>query len=199
MTKRPIALAALAFSAIAAPAQSRTTIDIGDAAGGSAELSPYLQCVPYARQLTGIQIYGDAHTWWGQAEGRYARGRTPRAGAVMAVQPHGNSRLGHVAAVRRVLDSRTLLISHANWSVPGKIEENVRAVDVSPANDWSEVRIWYGPSQSLGTSHWPLYGFIYNDKPGGRRNTAPARHQRTPDRIARRNDPVGDIIAASLR
>jgi hypothetical protein len=199
MTKRHIALATIAIAAIAAPAQSRTSIDIGDAAGGSSELSPYLQCVPYARQLTGVQIYGDAHTWWGQAEGRYARGGTPRTGAVMAVRPAGNSRLGHVAAVKRVLDSRTVLISHANWSVPGKIEENVRAVDVSPNNDWSEVRIWYGPSQSLGSGHWPLYGFIYNEKPGRVRETRPARRQPKTERATRRNDPVGDIIAASSR
>jgi hypothetical protein len=38
---------------------------------------PYLQCVPYARQVSGIQLYGDAHTWWDQAAGRYDRGFTP--------------------------------------------------------------------------------------------------------------------------
>lgn len=192
MTRRLLTLSALALATAAAmPAEARTAIDTADITGGSAELSPYLQCVPYARGQTGIQIYGDAHTWWGQAEGRYSRGSVPRAGAVMAVQPHGNSRLGHVAAVKRVIDRRTVLISHANWSEPGEIEENVRAVDVSPNNDWSEVRIWYGPTQSLGTSHWPLYGFIYNDRPGKR--------QRQTTRIARSNDPVGDIIASSLR
>ena len=191
MKKRDIVIAALAGAVIAAPGEARTSIDIGDASGGSTELSPYLQCVPYARSLTGIQIYGDAHTWWSQAKGRYARGSVPRPGSVMAVQPHGNSRLGHVAAVRKVLNSRTLLISHANWSEPGGIEEDVRAVDVSPNNDWSEVRIWYGPSQSLGARHWPLYGFIYNEKPG--------RQTRKAERIARRNDPIGEIIAASMQ
>ena len=34
-------------------------------------------------------------------KGRYARGHTPRVGAVMAFQPYGNSRLGHVAAVKQ--------------------------------------------------------------------------------------------------
>src|SRR3546814_5614904 len=29
------------------------------------------QCVPFARAASGIQIYGDAWTWWGQAEDRY--------------------------------------------------------------------------------------------------------------------------------
>jgi surface antigen len=132
------------------------------------ELAPYLQCVPYARQLTGIQIYGDARTWWQQAEGRYERGSTPRVGAVMAFVPHRNMTLGHVAAVSRVIDSRTVLLDHANWSPiggqRGQIERDVRAIDVSHANDWSEVKVWYGPIEGIGTTAWPVHGFIYGGK-----------------------------------
>ena len=131
-------------------------------------LNEGLQCVPYARALTGVEIRGDAHTWWEQAEGRYDRGSKPKVGAVMAFRPHGNMRLGHVAAVRKIIDKRTLLISHANWStidgVRGHIEDDVRVVDVSEANDWSRVRVWYTPNAALGTSEWPLHGFIYPDK-----------------------------------
>lgn len=168
--------------------------------------SPYLQCVPYARQVSGIRIYGDAHTWWEQARGRYARGDEPRVGAVMAFRPHGSSRLGHVAAVSRIVDDRTVLIRHANWSQRGKIENDVRAVDVSRAGDWSEVRVWYGPTRSLGGTHWPLRGFIYNQTPGSkakpekapgatRRDPAPA--PRAPALPSGRSDPIGDIIAAN--
>ncbi len=153
------------------PAHARA-IDINDSDAGGAsidDLPPYLQCVPYARQVSGIRIYGDAHTWWDQAEGRYARGTKPKVGAVMAFLPNGNSRLGHVAAVSKVIDSRTVLIRHANWSPingrRGQIEDDVQAVDVSPENDWSAVRVWYGPSQALGSTHWPLAGFIYPTKP----------------------------------
>ena len=181
----------ISFLVLSAPVMARSTLELDDANGGSSELQPVLQCVPYARRLSGISIYGDAHTWWGQAEGRYARGARPREGAVMAVKPYGNSRLGHVAAVSKVIDNRTLLISHANWLEPGKIENNVRAVDVSPDNDWSEVRIWYGPSQSLGTGHWPLYGFIYKSTPG--------MLDKANVRVARSDpDPIGAIIAASM-
>jgi hypothetical protein len=124
-----------------------------------------LQCVPYARALSGVTIFGDAHTWWGQAEGKYNRGNTPEVGAVLAFPPHGKMRLGHVAAVRRVVDDRTIIISHANWStiggVRGHIEEDVRAVDVSEANDWSRVRVWYTPNEALGSTEWPVHGFIY--------------------------------------
>ena len=131
-------------------------------------LNEGLQCVPYARALTGVEIRGDAHTWWGQAEGRYQRGTAPKVGAIMSFRPHGNMRLGHVAAVRRIVDKRTLIISHANWSTidggRGHIEEDVRVVDASEANDWSRVRVWYTPNAALGGTEWPLNGFIYPAK-----------------------------------
>jgi surface antigen len=134
----------------------------------AAALNEGLQCVPYARALTGVEIRGDAHTWWGQADGRYQRGIAPKVGAVMSFRPHGNMRLGHVAAVRRIVDKRTLIISHANWSTinggRGHIEEDVRVVDASEANDWSRVRVWYTPNAALGTTEWPLNGFIYPAK-----------------------------------
>ncbi len=195
MKRHSILLGIGLFLAASAPAGARSTFETADVNGGSGELSPYLQCVPYARQLTGIQIYGDAHTWWGQAQGRYKRGSRPQPGAVMAFQPHGNSRLGHVAAVNRIIDSRTILISHANWSEPGRIETDVRAVDVSPGNDWSEVRVWYSPSQRLGANHWPLAGFIYNEKPGSGSKLRSGKRTRT----ARSDDLIGDIIAGRVR
>ena len=112
-----------------------TDDDSSVSGGGNVRLPAYLQCVPYARAVTGINLHGDAHTWWGQAEGHYARGFVPQVGAVMALKPHGNSRLGHVAAVSRIIDSRTILIRHSNWSLingrRGQIEDTVRAVDVS--------------------------------------------------------------------
>lgn len=136
------------------------------------ELAPYLQCVPYARERSGVQIFGDAHTWWRQAEGRYRRGNVPKPGAVMAFPASGSMRLGHVAAVSQVIDSRTVLLDHANWSPiggrRGQIERNVKAVDVSEANDWSLVRVWYDPLQDLGTTAWPVAGFIYNERADGR-------------------------------
>ena len=46
-------------------------LPVANAATSGQELPPYLQCVPYARDVTGIDIYGDAHTWWQQAAGRY--------------------------------------------------------------------------------------------------------------------------------
>jgi surface antigen len=151
-----------ATAALAAPSDDFSIAD--DAASDL----PYLQCVPYARQVSGIRIYGDAYTWWDQAAGHYARGSRPTVGAVMSFRPFGNMRLGHVAAVSRVIDSRTVLLRHANWSLidgrRGQIEDDVRAIDVSDANDWSEVRVWFAPVRGLGTTRWPLNGFIYPDR-----------------------------------
>ena len=124
-----------------------------------------LQCVPYARIVSGVQIYGDALTWWDQAENHYKRGHTPRRGAVLAFRPVGPMVLGHVAVVSRVLDDRRVLIRHANWSVPGAIEEDVLAVDVSEEGDWSEVRVWHSPTNQMGARSNPTFGFIYPDKP----------------------------------
>ncbi|WP_120716306.1 CHAP domain-containing protein [Tsuneonella amylolytica] len=155
----------------AALAAASEQFSFGDTAENRAELPPYLQCVPYARERSGVQIYGDAHTWWDQAAGRYARGNRPKAGAVMAFRSSGSMVLGHVAAVSRVVDSRTVLLDHANWSPingrRGQIERGVRAIDVSPANDWSQVRVWYAPIGDLGTTVWPVAGFIYNDRARG--------------------------------
>lgn len=205
------ALALAGLAGLAAPAAARPIVDSNPMTGsGESRLPPYLQCVPYARAVSGIRITGDAWTWWQQAEGRYARGQTPRVGAVMAFKPHGNMELGHIAAVSRIIDSRTVLLRHANWSPingrRGQIEDNVAAVDVSPDNDWSQVRVWFDPIQDLGATHWPVSGFIYPTRAKARPAATPARS--TPVIAATRvtapaaspdeRDPIGAIIAARL-
>lgn len=122
-----------------------------------------LQCVPFAREVSGIQIQGNALTWWDQAEGRYARGHAPKPGAVLAFAATSRMRYGHVAMVSQVISDREVLLTHANWSSRGGIERNVRAVDVSAAGDWSRVRVWYGPMGGLGLTSYPTHGFIYGD------------------------------------
>ena len=120
-----------------------------------------LQCVAYARQASAVQLSGNARDWWGHAEGVYARGNAPRKGAVLAFRATHAMPIGHVAVVSKVIDERHVLISHANWSRPGAVEKGVMAVDVSDAGDWSQVRVWYGPTASLGLRPSPAFGFIY--------------------------------------
>jgi surface antigen len=127
----------------------------------------YWQCVPFARLISGIQIFGDARTWWQQAVGRYETGTQPRAGAVLCFKPTSRMQLGHVAVVSQVLTERVVQITHANWSPfegrRGHVEKDVTVVDVSPAGDWSQVKVWYDPSRDLGGSTYPVHGFIYPD------------------------------------
>ncbi len=136
-------------------------------APGGAFADPYWQCVPFARLVSGIQIFGDAYTWWQQAAGKYETGFTPRAGAVLCFKPNGRMRLGHVAVVSQVLTDRVIQITHANWSIidgsRGQVEKNVTVVDVSPQGDWSQVKVWYDPTGNLGSTVYPTYGFIYQD------------------------------------
>ncbi|KQM63429.1 hypothetical protein ASE75_13385 [Sphingomonas sp. Leaf17] len=122
----------------------------------------FWQCAPYAREISGIQIRGNANTWWGQAAGRYDRGHAPKVGAVLAFDATHRMRVGHVAMVSRIVSDREVLLTHANWSRRGGIERNVRAVDVSANGDWSMVKVWYGPQGGLGTSAYPTRGFIYS-------------------------------------
>ena len=120
-----------------------------------------LQCVPFARQVSGIALYGNADSWWGQAEGRYERGHEPRVGAVLAFAASRSMPVGHVAMVSKVINEREVLLTHANWSYRGGIEHDVRAVDVSAAGDWSSVKVWFGPIGDLGRRPNPANGFIY--------------------------------------
>lgn len=126
---------------------------------------PYWQCARFAREFSGIEIRGDAWTWWQLAEGRYARGNRPRVGAVLSLPPAGAMRLGHVATVTRVLGDREIAVTHANWSPingsRGQIERDVLIRDVSDNNDWSRVRVWFAPIADLGSTAWPVNGFIY--------------------------------------
>ncbi|RJT25898.1 CHAP domain-containing protein [Chakrabartia godavariana] len=187
-----VALAGLAAPAFALPVEDGVSDD------------PYWQCVPIARTMSGIQIYGDAHTWWDQAEGRYRKGSEPKKGAVLNFMPHGGMKLGHVAAVTKIIDDRTILVTHANWSPyggrRGYVEKNVRVIDVSEDNDWSRVRVWFAPIGNMGGNEWPTFGFIY---PNGRPpmalpETAMELPKQPPQlRYAVREDPEEDIRPTS--
>jgi surface antigen len=164
---------------------------------GGAVAEDYWQCVPFARLVSGIQIFGDARTWWQQAAGRYQTGVTPKAGAVLCFKPTGRMRLGHVAVVSQVLTDRVIQISHANWSVieggRGHIEQNVTVIDVSPGGDWSQVKVWYDPSRDLGATVYPTYGFIYQDVyAAAGANIAAAQHAA----IAMAQNAANQVVAA---
>jgi len=170
-----LAVAALGLGACASvPAP----VSIGGARGSSsifAERPPFnpdapprvidysarLQCVPFARQASGVQIFGDANTWWGQAAGRYPRSNQPAPGSVLVMRGYRDASRGHVAVVTEIVSDRVIRVDQANWLNGGEISVGVPVLDVSPNNDWSEVRMWYIPGGHWGGRVYEAQGFIH--------------------------------------
>jgi CHAP domain len=119
-----------------------------------------MQCVTYARAVTGLDLKGDAWRWWNAADGRYGRGPEPSVYSVLVLSQGVRLRHGHVAIVRDVLDSRRIRVDHANWNNDERIVRDMLVVDVSAANDWTEVRFWNERANSWGNVYL-AYGFIY--------------------------------------
>lgn len=129
---------------------------------------PEAECVPFARQVSGIDLVGDAHTWWALAESRFERSAQPRPGAVMVFRAQPEMTLGHVAVVTAILDSRTVKVAHRNWDGglgKGRISLDQLVRDVSPRNDWSSVRVWHEGTRAMGPNAWALAGFIHAAPP----------------------------------
>ena len=120
-----------------------------------------LQCVPFVREITGIDIRGNANRWWELARGLYERSRRPEEGSILVMRGWKSDRRGHVAVVKEILDDRTIVIDHANWLNDGKIYLNAPVRDESPKNDWSRVRVWYTPGEQWGHRVYAAKGFIY--------------------------------------
>jgi surface antigen len=132
----------------------------GSGGGGPAiGASTALECAPFARQVTGIQLYGDAADWWHQAAGRYERGAEPVRGGVLVFRRTGRLARGHVSVVAGVVSSHEIKVTHANW-VHRRIGRDEPVMDVSPGGDWTLVRVWWAPSRAMGTTAYPTYGFI---------------------------------------
>lgn len=174
----------------AAPADDPTLFPDDDADSGPALVGgTRLQCVPYARAHSSVDIHGDAYTWWEKAAGLYDRSTSPVDGAIMVLKNYAGRHHAHVAVVRRMISPREIRIDHANWLNDGAIYVNDPVLDVSPDNDWSEVKVWNIRSGSWGTRVYAVQGFI-----------GPAPAQASPEIASNRglaNDPIGRLIAAS--
>ena len=118
-------------------------------------------CVPFARNVSGIELQGNAGTWWSKASGRYARSHSPEVGAVMAFSATRKMPMGHVAVVSEVVSPREIKIDHANWQ-RNRISLGMTVHDVSKNNDWSQVRVM---SQASAPGRvYPVAGFISKDE-----------------------------------
>ena len=119
-----------------------------------------LFCVEYARLRSGIEIFGDARTWWQKARGQYAETADPKEGAVMVFATTRRMRDGHVAVVSRIVSNREIRVDHANWMRDGRIWLNAPVIDVSRDNDWSQVRVWDTRDGVLGSHIYSIKGFV---------------------------------------
>lgn len=119
-----------------------------------------LQCVPFARRLTGIPIHGNAWTWWHQAAGRYPRGDAPIPGAIAVLDGYAGPHRAHLAVVRAIVSSRVIRVDHANWLDHGNIYLDDPVMDVSPGHDWSEVRVYNLATRAWGGHTYHVRGFI---------------------------------------
>ena len=174
-------LLAAALAACAGPQRSAPSFERAVALAPS-PLRPFppthdfVDCVPYARAVSGLSLYGDAWTWWDHAEGRYGRGHKPEVGAVLAWQRTSSLAAGHVAVVVEIQGPRQILVSHANWGrdgdTRGKIHARQPVIDVSPNNDWTELRLM-NTQGSFGRVY-AAHGFIYQPTDERRAESRPA-------------------------
>jgi surface antigen len=133
-----------------------------------------LQCVPYARKESGVQIVGDAATWWRQAQSLYETSASPSEGGVLVLRGYNDPRRGHVAVVREIVSERMIIVDHANWLNTGEITRDVPIRDVSRAGDWSEVQVWNVEGGHWGGRTYASQGFIHNILKPARNAAAPS-------------------------
>jgi hypothetical protein len=119
-----------------------------------------LECVPYARTRSGVQLFGNAGTWWVSADGRYTKSRMPLLGSVIVLTGYAGPGRGHVGVVSGMISAREIRIDHANWLGDGAIYLDDPVADVSPDNRWTEVRVWNARARSWGTKTYLVEGFI---------------------------------------
>ena len=119
-----------------------------------------LQCVPFARDEAGVNIHGDANTWWAQAKGLFERAASPEEGGVIVLRGFADAHRGHVAVVREIVSDRMIIVDHANWLNHGEITRNVPMRDVSPRGDWSQVQVWNVTGKHWGGRTYNVQGFI---------------------------------------
>lgn len=114
-------------------------------------------CVPFARNASGVNIRGNAGTWWRKTGSLYRQAHTPIPGSVMVFKSTRSMPMGHVAVVSKQISSRKILIDHANWK-RNQVSLGMEVIDVSEKNDWSAVRVKSTPN-AYG-SVYPVHGFI---------------------------------------
>jgi hypothetical protein len=93
------------------------------------------------------------------ADGRYQRGPTPEAGAILVFKRTSRIPSGHVAVVAQVISANEILVDQANW-YRGRVNRGMSVIDTSSGHDWTSVAVVDLGSGKPGRDY-PTYGFIY--------------------------------------
>jgi hypothetical protein len=110
--------------------------------------------------------------------------------------------LGHVAFVpgadrpRDPGDPRQL-VDHRGR--PRSDRKDVTVVDVSPAGDWSQVKVWYDPIRDLGTTVYPTNGFIYQNAQASKIAAATSKIALAQNAAVSLAKSAANQVAASVR
>jgi Surface antigen len=156
-----VAVATMCLAGCAGSGPSAGPADQGTAPAFDAPVA--LECVPFARALSGVQLAGNAADWWWKADGFYERSQTPAVGAVLVFDRSARLAHGHLSVVSRLVGDREIRVTHANW-VRQRVTADQPVIDVSADNDWSLVRVWWPPSAQMGATTYPVLGFILPDR-----------------------------------
>jgi hypothetical protein len=108
----------------------------------------------------------------------------------MVLDGYAGPNRAHVAVVRELVDARDIRVDHANWLDDGAIYLNDPVRDVSPDNDWSQVRIYNVKTAAWGGRIYSVQGFIGPDAPDPQ-----SLHLAQNPPAAPQTDEIGALIA----
>ena len=157
------AAAAVLFLGLGGCASTQYSADLTGpvTAGGEIETPSHpMECVEFARAHSGISLRGDASDWWNEAAGKFARGNDPRQGSILVLTGYAGAHRAHLAVVREIISPREIRVDHSNWLNDGAVYLGDPVVDVSPENNWSEVRVYNQRVAAWGRQTYLVQGFI---------------------------------------
>ena len=100
---------------------------------------------------SGIELSGNAARGGTTLPACMSGALAPEVGSILNFRARpGTCGWATVAVVTNVISPRHIEIDHANWGAPGRISRNIDVVDVSPSNDWTDVRVALSQSEDYG-------------------------------------------------
>lgn len=134
-------------------------------AGGRGSWNGSVQCAPYAREHSAVNLRGAAASWWGEAQGQYNRTSSP-CGGCAGVSIYRQAAIGPCFCGQTGAKFPPCAGGSRKLGA-GEVTHRAPVVDVSPNNNWTRVRVWWSPIHAMGKTVYPVYGFIEPTGTGG--------------------------------